>query len=102
MLFKKSAISSWFFNRVEKEFSFTCFFAVSQKKNTVWLEVGTQSSYTTELQPSPPRRVYQPLYFGKIPGNTIASYFFMFFLSKTKIPSIHVLLHHTPLLKALP
>lgn len=79
MLFKNSAISSWFFNRVEKEFSFTSFFAVSQKKNTVQLEVGTQSNYTTELQPSPPRRVYQPLYFGKIPGNIISSYFFIFF-----------------------
>ncbi|XP_016152212.1 PREDICTED: laminin subunit alpha-3 [Ficedula albicollis] len=43
--------------------------AVSQKKNTVHLKVGTQSNYTTELQPSSPRRVYQPLYFGKIPAN---------------------------------
>lgn len=43
--------------------------AVSQKKNTVQLEVGTQSNYTTELQSSPPRSVYQPLYFGKIPAN---------------------------------
>uniref|UniRef100_A0A8C9N951 Laminin subunit alpha 3 n=1 Tax=Serinus canaria TaxID=9135 RepID=A0A8C9N951_SERCA len=41
--------------------------AVSQKENAVQLEVGTQSNYTTVLQPSPPRRVYQPLYFGKIP-----------------------------------
>uniref|UniRef100_A0A8D2MKW4 Laminin, alpha 3 n=1 Tax=Zonotrichia albicollis TaxID=44394 RepID=A0A8D2MKW4_ZONAL len=36
---------------------------------TVQLEVGTQSNYTTALQPSPPRRVYQPLYFGKIPAD---------------------------------
>uniref|UniRef100_A0A8C5TBM3 Laminin subunit alpha 3 n=1 Tax=Malurus cyaneus samueli TaxID=2593467 RepID=A0A8C5TBM3_9PASS len=43
--------------------------AVSQKKNTVQLEVGTQSNYTTALQPSSPRRVYQPLYFGNIPAN---------------------------------
>ncbi|KAF2985215.1 hypothetical protein EK904_007529 [Melospiza melodia maxima] len=43
--------------------------AVSQKEKTVQLEVGTQSNYTTVLQPSPPRRVYQPLYFGKIPAN---------------------------------
>uniref|UniRef100_A0A8B9ZDD0 Laminin subunit alpha 3 n=1 Tax=Buteo japonicus TaxID=224669 RepID=A0A8B9ZDD0_9AVES len=43
--------------------------AVSQKKNTVQLEVGTQSNYTTGLPPSPPRRVHQPLYFGKIPAN---------------------------------
>ncbi|XP_031359594.2 laminin subunit alpha-3 [Lonchura striata] len=43
--------------------------AVSQKENTVQLEVGTQSNYTTVLQPSPARRVYQPLYFGKIPAN---------------------------------
>lgn len=43
--------------------------AVSQKVNTVQLEVGTQSNYTTVLQPSPPRRVYQPLYFGRIPAN---------------------------------
>uniref|UniRef100_A0A8C3XYJ3 Laminin subunit alpha 3 n=1 Tax=Catharus ustulatus TaxID=91951 RepID=A0A8C3XYJ3_CATUS len=42
--------------------------AVSQKRNTVHLEVGTQSNSTTELQSSP-RRVYQPLYFGKIPAN---------------------------------
>uniref|UniRef100_A0A8D2MKP5 Laminin, alpha 3 n=1 Tax=Zonotrichia albicollis TaxID=44394 RepID=A0A8D2MKP5_ZONAL len=41
--------------------------AVSQREKTVQLEVGTQSNYTTALQPSPPRRVYQPLYFGKIP-----------------------------------
>uniref|UniRef100_A0A8C0V620 Laminin subunit alpha 3 n=1 Tax=Cyanistes caeruleus TaxID=156563 RepID=A0A8C0V620_CYACU len=27
------------------------------------------NNYTTELQPSPLRRVYQPLYFGKIPAN---------------------------------
>ncbi|KFW82196.1 Laminin subunit alpha-3, partial [Phalacrocorax carbo] len=43
--------------------------AVSQKENTVQLEVGTQSNYTTGLPPSPPRRVHQPLYFGKIPAN---------------------------------
>ncbi|XP_009704443.1 PREDICTED: laminin subunit alpha-3-like, partial [Cariama cristata] len=43
--------------------------AVSQKANTVQLEVGTQSNYTTGLPPSPPRRVLQPLYFGKIPAN---------------------------------
>uniref|UniRef100_A0A663ED62 Laminin subunit alpha 3 n=1 Tax=Aquila chrysaetos chrysaetos TaxID=223781 RepID=A0A663ED62_AQUCH len=43
--------------------------AVSQKQNTVELEVGTQSNYTTGLPPSPPRRVHQPLYFGKIPAN---------------------------------
>ncbi|XP_052643533.1 laminin subunit alpha-3 isoform X2 [Harpia harpyja] len=43
--------------------------AVSQKQNTVQLEVGTQSNYTTGLPPSPPRRVRQPLYFGKIPAN---------------------------------
>lgn len=50
------------------------------------LEVGTQSNYTTVLQPSPPRRVYQPLYFGKIPGNIIASYFFMFLPFQNKGP----------------
>ncbi|KFP23247.1 Laminin subunit alpha-3, partial [Egretta garzetta] len=43
--------------------------AVSQKENTVQLEVGTQSNYTTGLPSSPPRRVHQPLYFGKIPAN---------------------------------
>ncbi|XP_074405747.1 laminin subunit alpha-3 isoform X4 [Zonotrichia albicollis] len=43
--------------------------AVSQREKTVQLEVGTQSNYTTALQPSPPRRVYQPLYFGKIPAD---------------------------------
>ncbi|KFO77914.1 Laminin subunit alpha-3, partial [Cuculus canorus] len=43
--------------------------AVSQKENTVQLEVGTQSNYTTGHPPSPPRRVYWPLYFGKIPAN---------------------------------
>ncbi|XP_074940945.1 laminin subunit alpha-3 isoform X2 [Phalacrocorax aristotelis] len=43
--------------------------AVSQKENTVQLEVGTQSNYTTGLPPSPLRRVHQPLYFGKIPAN---------------------------------
>ncbi|NXI50136.1 LAMA3 protein, partial [Chloroceryle aenea] len=42
--------------------------AVSQKENTVQLEVGTQSNYTTGL-PTSPRRVRQPLYFGKIPEN---------------------------------
>lgn len=78
MLFKNSAISSRFFNRVEKEYLFTCFFAVSQKDNTVQLEVGTQSNYTTGLPPSPPRQVHQPLYFGKIPGNIIAAYFFIY------------------------
>ncbi|XP_039586057.1 laminin subunit alpha-3-like isoform X1 [Passer montanus] len=48
--------------------------AVSQKENTVQLEVGTQSNYTTVLQPSPPRRIYQPLYFGKIPANLDTSW----------------------------
>ncbi|KAL9868319.1 laminin subunit alpha-3 isoform 2-T2 [Geothlypis trichas] len=48
--------------------------AVSQKANTVQLEVGTQSNYTTILQPSPPRRVYQPLFFGKIPANLDTSW----------------------------
>ncbi|KFQ61756.1 Laminin subunit alpha-3, partial [Pelecanus crispus] len=43
--------------------------AVSQKENTVQLEVGTQSNYVTGLPPSPPRHVPQPLYFGKIPAN---------------------------------
>ncbi|KFM11849.1 Laminin subunit alpha-3, partial [Aptenodytes forsteri] len=43
--------------------------AVSQEENTVQLEVGTRSNYTTGLPPSPPRRVHQPLYFGKIPAN---------------------------------
>ncbi|XP_010154204.1 PREDICTED: laminin subunit alpha-3-like, partial [Eurypyga helias] len=43
--------------------------AVSQKENTVQLEVGTQSNSTTGLPPSPPRRVHQPLYFGNIPAN---------------------------------
>ncbi|XP_010280586.1 PREDICTED: laminin subunit alpha-3, partial [Phaethon lepturus] len=43
--------------------------AVSQKENTVQLEVGTQTNYTTGLPPSPPRRVHQALYFGKIPAN---------------------------------
>lgn len=43
--------------------------AVFQEENTVQLEVGTQSNYTTGLPPSPPRRVHQPLYFGKIPAN---------------------------------
>ncbi|NWT47124.1 LAMA3 protein, partial [Chroicocephalus maculipennis] len=43
--------------------------AVSQKDNTVQLEVGTQSNSTTGLPPSPPRQVHQPLYFGKIPAN---------------------------------
>ncbi|XP_030365981.1 laminin subunit alpha-3 isoform X2 [Strigops habroptila] len=50
--------------------------AVFQEENTVQLEVGTQSNYTTGLPPSPPRRVHQPLYFGKIPANfehTVAS-----------------------------
>ncbi|KAM6103707.1 LOW QUALITY PROTEIN: laminin subunit alpha-3 [Theristicus caerulescens] len=42
--------------------------AVSQKENMVQLEVGTQSNYTTGLPPSPPRRIHQPLYFGKIPA----------------------------------
>uniref|UniRef100_A0A663MFQ1 Laminin subunit alpha 3 n=1 Tax=Athene cunicularia TaxID=194338 RepID=A0A663MFQ1_ATHCN len=43
--------------------------AVSQKENMVQLEVGTQSNYTTGLPHSLPRRVHQPLYFGKIPAN---------------------------------
>lgn len=47
----------------------------------VQLEVGTRSNYTTGLPPSPPRRVHQPLYFGKIPGNIIASYFFRYLLA---------------------
>uniref|UniRef100_A0A8B9NMD6 Laminin subunit alpha 3 n=1 Tax=Accipiter nisus TaxID=211598 RepID=A0A8B9NMD6_9AVES len=42
--------------------------AVSQKQNTVQLEVGTQSNYTS-IPTSPARRVHQPLYFGKIPAN---------------------------------
>lgn len=69
MLFKNSAIRSCSFNRVEKEYPFTCFIAVSLEENTVQLEVGTQSNYTTGLPPSLPRRVHQPLYFGKIPAN---------------------------------
>ncbi|KAM4686050.1 LOW QUALITY PROTEIN: laminin subunit alpha-3 [Amazona ochrocephala] len=43
--------------------------AVSQEENTMQLEVGTQSNYTTGLPLSPPRHVHQPLYFGKIPAN---------------------------------
>ncbi|KFW72369.1 Laminin subunit alpha-3, partial [Pygoscelis adeliae] len=43
--------------------------AVSQEENTVQLEVDTRSNYTTGLPPSPPGRVHQPLYFGKIPAN---------------------------------
>ncbi|XP_051468097.1 laminin subunit alpha-3 [Apus apus] len=43
--------------------------AVSQRKNTVQLEVGTQSNYTSGLPLSSPRHVQQPLYFGKIPAN---------------------------------
>ncbi|XP_009072322.1 PREDICTED: laminin subunit alpha-3, partial [Acanthisitta chloris] len=43
--------------------------AVSQKDNTVQLEVGTERNYTTGLRPSPPRRVHLPLHFGKIPAN---------------------------------
>ncbi|NWX20634.1 LAMA3 protein, partial [Aegotheles bennettii] len=43
--------------------------AVSQKKSMVQLEVDTQSNYTTGLSPSSPRRVHQPLYFGKFPVN---------------------------------
>ncbi|XP_056188731.1 laminin subunit alpha-3 [Falco biarmicus] len=43
--------------------------AVSRKENMVQLEVGTQSNYTSGLPPSPPRRLHQPLYFGKIPAN---------------------------------
>ncbi|KAJ7403885.1 hypothetical protein BTVI_74397 [Pitangus sulphuratus] len=46
--------------------------AVSQKENTVQLEVGIESSSTTGLRTSPPRRVYQPLYFGKIPGKSLS------------------------------
>uniref|UniRef100_A0A669QW11 Laminin subunit alpha 3 n=1 Tax=Phasianus colchicus TaxID=9054 RepID=A0A669QW11_PHACC len=61
--------SGWFFNRVEKELSFTCSFAVSQKMNTVQLEVGTESNYTIGHPPFSPEYVHQPLYFGKIPAN---------------------------------
>ncbi|XP_010083326.1 PREDICTED: laminin subunit alpha-3-like, partial [Pterocles gutturalis] len=43
--------------------------AVSQKGNMVQLEVGSESNCTTGLPHFPPRRVHQPLYFGKIPGN---------------------------------
>uniref|UniRef100_A0A803Y0B0 Laminin subunit alpha 3 n=1 Tax=Meleagris gallopavo TaxID=9103 RepID=A0A803Y0B0_MELGA len=49
--------------------SFTCFFAVSQKVNTVQLEVGTESNYTIGHPPFSPEYVHQPLYFGKIPAN---------------------------------
>ncbi|XP_064363379.1 laminin subunit alpha-3 isoform X2 [Dromaius novaehollandiae] len=41
--------------------------AVSQKENTMRLEVGTQSNYTTGLLPFTPRHMRQPLYFGRIP-----------------------------------
>ncbi|XP_009989305.1 PREDICTED: laminin subunit alpha-3, partial [Tauraco erythrolophus] len=43
--------------------------AVSQKENMVQLEVGPRRNYTIGLLPFPPRRVHQPLYFGKIPAN---------------------------------
>lgn len=76
MLSKNSAVSGWFFSRVNKEYSYTCFFAVSQKGNAVQLDVGTQSNYTTGHPPFSPRRLHQPLYFGKIPGNIIAALFF--------------------------
>ncbi|XP_047936003.2 laminin subunit alpha-3 isoform X1 [Anser cygnoides] len=42
--------------------------AVSQKGNAVQLDVGTQSNYTTGHPPFSPRRLHQPLYFGKIPA----------------------------------
>lgn len=64
------------------------------------LEVGPQRNYTTGLPPLPPRRIHQPLYFGKVPGNIIAAYFFMylcsFFTFKTKIPFMHVFQCHSP------
>uniref|UniRef100_A0A8C3D1F8 Laminin subunit alpha 3 n=1 Tax=Cairina moschata TaxID=8855 RepID=A0A8C3D1F8_CAIMO len=66
---KNSAVSGWFFSRPEKEYSCTCLFAVSQKGNAVQLDVGTQSNYTTGHPPFSPRRLHQPLYFGKIPAN---------------------------------
>uniref|UniRef100_A0A8B9S4G7 Laminin subunit alpha 3 n=1 Tax=Apteryx owenii TaxID=8824 RepID=A0A8B9S4G7_APTOW len=37
--------------------------------NTMQLEVGTQSNYTTGLPPFTPRHMRQPLYFGRIPAN---------------------------------
>ncbi|KAK2517936.1 Lama3 [Columba guinea] len=43
--------------------------AVSQKENMLQLEVGPQHNYTTGLPSLPPRRIHQPLYFGKIPAN---------------------------------
>lgn len=43
--------------------------AVSQKENMLQLEVGPQRNYTTGLPPLPPRRIHQPLYFGKVPAN---------------------------------
>uniref|UniRef100_A0A8V0XR45 Laminin subunit alpha 3 n=1 Tax=Gallus gallus TaxID=9031 RepID=A0A8V0XR45_CHICK len=55
--------------KVRTELSFTCFFAVSQKVNTLQLEVGTESNYTTGHPPFSPEYVHQPLYFGKIPEN---------------------------------
>lgn len=42
---------------------------VSQKVNTLQLEVGTESNYTTGHPPFSPEYVRQPLYFGKIPEN---------------------------------
>uniref|UniRef100_A0A8V0XP31 Laminin subunit alpha 3 n=1 Tax=Gallus gallus TaxID=9031 RepID=A0A8V0XP31_CHICK len=42
---------------------------VSQKVNTLQLEVGTESNYTTGHPPFSPEYVHQPLYFGKIPEN---------------------------------
>nr|XP_021142755.1 laminin subunit alpha-3 isoform X2 [Columba livia] len=42
---------------------------VSQKENMLQLEVGPQRNYTTGLPPLPPRRIHQPLYFGKVPAN---------------------------------
>ncbi|OXB81671.1 UNVERIFIED_CONTAM: hypothetical protein H355_008920 [Colinus virginianus] len=42
---------------------------VSQKENTVQLEVGTESNYMIRHPPFSPQYVQQPLYFGKIPAN---------------------------------
>ncbi|OXB53471.1 hypothetical protein ASZ78_007667, partial [Callipepla squamata] len=42
---------------------------VSQKENTVQLEVGTESNYMIRHLPFSPQYVQQPLYFGKIPAN---------------------------------
>lgn len=104
MLSKNSAVSGWFFSRVNKKYSYTCFFAVSQKGNAVQLDVGTQSNYTTGHPPFSPRRLHQPLYFGKIPGNIIAALFFFcvyllvfFFLSKANVLFMLAVLYHSSL-----